>query len=63
MDLFYGQRLDGIAFIAAIIIDIIYNRYFIKDKTKKLSYPSKTIFLILRDYTSNESIFIRNHTS
>ncbi|MCB0728697.1 MAG: hypothetical protein KDD00_14640 [Ignavibacteriae bacterium] len=44
MGLILWTRPDGIAFIAAIIIDIIYNRYFIKDKTKKLSYSSKEIY-------------------
>ncbi|HMQ68079.1 MAG TPA: hypothetical protein PKA90_03695 [Ignavibacteria bacterium] len=37
-------RPDGIAFIAAVIIDIIFNRYFIKDKTNKSSYSSKEIY-------------------
>lgn len=46
-------RPDGIAFIGAVIADIIYNRFFIKDKSGNHSYTQKEIitsaalFLIL----------------
>lgn len=44
MGLILWTRPDGIAFIAAVIFDIIYNRYFIKNGSGKLKYTTKELF-------------------
>lgn len=44
LGLILWTRPDGIAFIAAVVADLIYNRFIVKDRSENFSYTSKELF-------------------